>query len=89
MFEEMYVFQLNMKIFFPSPMSLLLPLMVNRSIQRRDQVSSTFRYKLFPSLYLPGRVIFFKTKEVILFLILNFCPTILPQVESDSNRQFY
>ena len=66
--------------------------MDNLSIQRREPVSSTLRYKLFPSLYLPGWVIFFKAKEVNLFLILNFCPTIcptiLPQVESDSNRQF-
>ena len=76
----------------PRPISLLLPFILNRSIQRQDPVSSTFKYKLFPSLYLPGWVIFFKAKEVNLFLILNFCPTIcptiLPQVESDSNRQF-
>ena len=38
--------------------------MDNLSIQRREPVSSTLRYKLFPSLYLPGWVIFFKVKEV-------------------------
>ncbi len=31
-------------------------------------------------------VIFFKDKEINLFLILNFRPTILTQVETGSNR---